>query len=96
VHQRVGAGRSAYGDTDWHMLAKERFASELADILYKHAHQDDFKSLVICASRPVIATLRDELHVSVKERVIAEIPKVLTGHPLDEAQEIIVGALAEI
>ena len=27
--------RSAVDDTDWHQLSKDRFASELADILYK-------------------------------------------------------------
>lgn len=94
VQQSAGEGRSAYSDTDWHELAKERFASELADLLYRHAHKDDFKALVVCASRPVLSTLRNELHVSVNERIIAEIPKVLTGHPVDETQKLIMSSLA--
>ena len=34
--------RSAFDDTDWHELEKERFAKDLADILYKLAHKGRF------------------------------------------------------
>src|SRR4051812_2288621 len=34
----VGAARSAMEEADWHHLAKERFAAELAEALYRHAH----------------------------------------------------------
>ena len=33
--------RSAVQDTDWHRIAKERFADEIADRLYKMAHRGD-------------------------------------------------------
>lgn len=41
--------RSAMDDTDWHELAKERFADELAEMLYKKVHAGAFERLVIVA-----------------------------------------------
>ncbi|NNE53171.1 MAG: host attachment protein, partial [Sulfitobacter sp.] len=44
-----GVQRSAVDDTDWHELQKERFAHDLADILYKHAHKGAYDSIVLVA-----------------------------------------------
>ncbi|MCK0150061.1 host attachment family protein [Marivita sp. S6314] len=87
--------RSAVDDTDWHQLEKERFASDIADDLYKSAHAGDFDHLIIAASRPVLSTLRKELHSEVTDRVILDIPKVLTNHGLDEIEKAIVREYAE-
>lgn len=81
--------RSAVEDTDWHQLEKERFASALADDLYKHAHKGHFDKLVIIASRVVLSQLRSEMHSEVSQKVILEVPKVLTNHPLDEIENIL-------
>ena len=43
--------RSAVQDTDWHQLAKDRFAGELAEILYRKAHQGAFDRIVLVARR---------------------------------------------
>lgn len=87
--------RSAVEDTDWHVLAKERFASDLADRLYKDAHEGCFDRLVIVASRTVLSSLRDELHSEVQDKIIHEVPKVLTNHPLDEIETILSRSLQE-
>lgn len=79
--------RSAVEDTDWHQLEKERFADELSDMLYKAAHAGSFEKLAILASRPALSELRKELHGEVQDRIILEIPKVLTNHPLDEIEK---------
>lgn len=84
-----GPHRSAVDDTDWHELEKERFAKDLADILYKHAHSGDFDKLVIVASRVVLSELRNELHQEVTDRIVLDVPKVLTNHPLDEIEKAI-------
>lgn len=78
--------RSAVDDTDWHILEKERFASDLAERLYKAAHKGAFDQLVIVASRIVLSKLRDEMHKEVTDRVIFETAKVLTNHPLDDIE----------
>jgi protein required for attachment to host cells len=87
--------RSAVQDTDWHELAKERFAADLADILYKKAHKGEFDRLVIVADPATLGSLRDELHMEVSDKVGAEVPKTLTNHPLDEIEKIVKSALED-
>jgi protein required for attachment to host cells len=79
--------RSALDDTDWHELAKERFAKDLADLLYEKAHKGEFKRLILVASPQVLGDLRQELHKEVADKVVAEIPKTLTNHPVDEIEK---------
>lgn len=88
--------RSAVDDTDWHELEKERFASDLADRLYKYAHKGTFEQIVLIASRVVLSRLREELHQEVQDRVVFEIPKVLTNHPVDEIEKHLARDLAEV
>ncbi|MCX7565028.1 host attachment family protein [Sulfitobacter sp. F26169L] len=86
---------SAVDDTDWHELAKERFAADLADILYKKAFRGDFKRLVIVADPGTLGVLRDELHMEVSDKIVGEVPKTLTNHPLDEVEKIVKESLKD-
>ncbi|SEL32216.1 host attachment protein [Roseovarius nanhaiticus] len=88
--------RSAFDDTDWHELAKERFASDLADRLYKQAHSGKFDRIVIVAAAKTLGALRGELHKEVQSKIIAEIDKDLTNHPLDKVEQMIKDELAEM
>lgn len=54
--------RSAVDDTDWHQLAKDRFAAELADILYKKVHAGAFDDIVLVAPPGTLGELRTQLH----------------------------------
>jgi protein required for attachment to host cells len=85
--------RSGFSETDWHQLEKERFAQELADRLYKHAHKGDFDRLVVVAPPKVLGDLRAKLHKAVSDRVIAEIPKTLTNHPVDQIEALVAAEL---
>lgn len=86
---------SAVDDTDWHALEKQRFASDLAERLYGYAHAGSFDQLAVIASREVLSQLRAELHEEVKDRLILEVPKVLTNHPVDEIEKQLARELAE-
>ncbi|WP_120502788.1 host attachment family protein [Sulfitobacter mediterraneus] len=86
--------RSAVADTDWHELAKDRFAHDLADILYKQVHKGRFSKLVIVAPPNTLGELRQELHQEVTQKVIGEVPKTLTNHPIDEIEKIVSTELA--
>lgn len=81
--------RSALDDTDWHELAKERFAKDLSDILYKEAHAGTFERLVIVAAPQVLGVLRSDMHKEVLERVVGEIPKTLTNHTIEDIEKIV-------
>ena len=88
------AHRSAVDDTDWHQLAKDRFAADLADILYQKAHKGEFDRLVLVAPPNTLGELRQEIHHEVASKVIGEISKTLTNHPIDEIESILVKELA--
>ncbi|MDW4499837.1 host attachment family protein [Sulfitobacter sp. D35] len=89
MHDGGPGQKSALSDTDWHALEKERFAHDLADMLYKMAHKGRFDRIVLVASSTVLGELRDKLHQEVTERVVGEIDKVLTNHPLDEIEKLV-------
>lgn len=81
--------RSALDDTDWHQLAKERFAQDLADILYAKAHAGAFDRIVLVAPPKTLGELRDGLHKEVRDKVVGELAKNLTNHPLDEVEALL-------
>ena len=85
----TGARRYAYEDTDWKQLGKDRFAKDLAEILYKRAHANKFDKLIIAADPSTLGNLRKELHKAVQEKVIAEIDKDLTNHDLDGIEQVL-------
>ena len=93
--QDTGVGqRSALADTDWHQLAKERFAADLADILYRKAHRGDFDRIVLACAPQVLGALRPDLHKEVSAKVVGEVPKLLTNHTLDKIEAILKDELA--
>jgi protein required for attachment to host cells len=87
--------RSAFDETDWHQLAKDRFAHDLADMLYKRAHRGEFDRIVLVAAPGVLGELRDQLHKEVTDRVVGEIPKTLTNHTIEDVEKIVKSDLAE-
>jgi len=83
----AGAPRSAVEQTDWHQQAEDRFAAEVAQVLYKKAHEHEFERLIVVAPPRMLGTLRSAFHKEVAQKVSAEIPKNLTSHlPKDIAR----------
>jgi protein required for attachment to host cells len=80
---------SAMEPTDWHELEKERFAKDLADILYAQAHKGRYDRLILIAGPNVLGEMRPHLHKEVLNRLLGEIPKTLTNHQLDEVEKIV-------
>ncbi|QPM89986.1 host attachment family protein [Pseudooceanicola algae] len=87
--------RSAMDDTDWHELAKERFADEMADILYRLAHRGAFDKIVLVAPPKTLGELRKSIHKEVADKVIGEVPKSLTNHPVPEIEKLLKAEMAE-
>lgn len=85
----VGAGRSAYEETDFHRLEESKFAAETANLLKVRALRNDFESLVIVAPPRTLGELRKHYHKEVEKRLTGEIAKDLTGHPVEEIEKII-------
>ena len=73
--------------TDWHQLAEDRFAREIADKLYDLAHRRTFQCLLIVAPPKVLGRLRKTMHKEVLDRIEAEIPKELATSSVRAIQQ---------
>lgn len=86
------AGRSAFSETDWHALEETRFAEDAAAMLKERALANAFASLVIVAPPTTLGDLRKHYHKEVSQRLVGEIAKDLTNHPVDQIEKIIADA----
>lgn len=82
----VGARRSSVEQADWHEIGEQRFARTVADTLEALARDRDIPGFVIAAPPRTLAELRRVLDASVKGRIIAEIDKDFTGHPVENIE----------
>lgn len=81
--------RSAYSDTDFHTLEETRFAADAAEMLKKRALANEFEKLLIVAPPTTLGELRKHYHKEVEQRLVGEIAKDLTNHPVDQIEKII-------
>ena len=72
--------------TDWHHLEESRFTARVAAALETLVRGRKVPALVIAAPPRTLADLRRDLHPDVKKRVVAEIDKDLTNHPVAEIE----------
>jgi protein required for attachment to host cells len=81
--------RTVVEKTDGHQLDETRFAKKLADQLYKTAHSQAFDNLIVVAPPRILGVLREAFHPEVRNRILAEIDKTLTQHPVPEIERIL-------
>ena len=79
--------RSGMQETDWHELEEHRFAQRVAAAMEKLVRERRIKALVVVAPPSTLAELRQSFHADVKSRIIAEIGKDLTKHPMAEIEK---------
>ncbi len=91
--KRAGTNqRSGMETTDWHELEEQRFAQRVAAAMEQLVRERNAKALVVAAPPRTLAELRQSFHADVKRRIIAEIDKDLTKHPVDEIEKHLVAA----
>ena len=90
--QSFGSSRSAVEQTDWHEIGQQRFARTIADAMEGLARDRDIPGFVIAAPPRTLAELRRLLDAHVKARIIAEIDKDLTGHPVEDIERRLTAA----
>ena len=88
----VGAGRSSVTQSDWHDLEEHRFATEVAAVLERIVRERRVEALVVVAPPRALADLRKAFHPDVKRKIIAEIDKDLTKHPVDRIEKHLASA----
>ena len=79
------ARRSKMGETDWHHLEEHRFVERVAAALEHLVRSRAVPALVIAAPPRTLADLR-RADADVKKRIVAEIGKDLTNHPVREIE----------
>ena len=80
------ARRGKMGETDWHHLEEHRFVERVARALEQVVRSRAVPALVIVAPPRTLADLRRAFHAEVKKRIVAEIGKDLTNHPVGEIE----------
>ena len=83
--------RSGMETTDWHDLEKHRFADRVAAVMERLVRARKMKDIIIVAPPRTLAELRHVFHADVKSRIVAEVDKDLTNHPVSEIEKHLVG-----
>lgn len=83
--------RSSVEQTDWHEIAEERFAASVASKLNTAALENRFEKLILVAPPSSLAALRKNLDAKATQRIVAEIDKDLTKHPVAEIARLLTG-----
>lgn len=65
------------------------FAKQLANELYRRAHQGDFAALVLIADPQTLGQLRPILHKEVLSRLVSEHGKTLTKASIADIQKLL-------
>ena len=84
-----GGPKSAMEQTDFHQQAEDRFAVDIAEVLYKKSHIQDFQHLIVVAPPRALGTMRNALRKEVAQKITAEIAKDLTSHPMSEIARLL-------
>jgi protein required for attachment to host cells len=79
-----GVSKGAIEQTDWHQQQEERFAAELAEMLYKLGHAGRYEELVVVAPPKMLGDLRANFHNEVSSAIVAEVPRDLTNYSVPE------------
>ncbi|MDD8022749.1 MAG: host attachment protein [Paracoccaceae bacterium] len=91
---REGGGVTGHGTAftqgDPERVAQVQFARVLVGFLGAHGGTG---SLVLVAPPQMLAALRAEIPAALSARVVAELDKTLTGHPLPEMARVLAAAL---
>jgi len=97
MHARGGGAqfapsRGSMDETDFHQLEEDRFAAQTAEMLRNRALSNDFETLIIVAPPRTLGELRKHYHQEVSARLVGELAKDLTGHPIPQIEETLLNS----
>lgn len=87
--------KSAMEEANWKAHAKSLFVQDVANLLNRKGLKGAFNRLVLVASPHVLGLLRRRLHSEVLAKVVAEVDKTLTNHPLHKVEQVLRQRLAK-
>ena len=83
--------RNSMEGTDWHQAAEDAFVRRAVDAFTALCDANDVREVVLVAPPRALATIRKIASRSLHDRVIGEIDKDLTKHPVHEIEKIVKG-----
>jgi protein required for attachment to host cells len=92
--QSMGYGRPAMDETDFHQQEEDRWVKDAAEELKRRALRNDFEALAVIAPPKALGTLRKELHKEVEKRIVLTLNKEMSGRPIPDIEELLVGEAA--
>lgn len=84
---RTGGG--ALPAADAHEIEEQRFAADTADELRRGVLTGEYARLVVMAPPKTLGQLRKNYHPEVEKRMLREIRKDVTGHPVGEIEKML-------
>lgn len=82
-------GGGSLQPADAHEVEEKRFAAETADELRRGVLTGEYARLVVMAPAKTLGQLRKNYHPEVEKRMLREIGKDVTGHPVGEIEKIL-------
>ena len=83
--------RTSMAQTDWHHLEEHRFVARVAAALENVVRTRNVPAILIAAPPKTLADLRRAFHADVKAKIVAEVGKDLTKHPVGEIETHLLG-----
>lgn len=87
-----GAAHGSMEEVDFHQQEEDRFAADTANLLKQRALANDFEALIIVAPPKTLGEMRKHYHKEVSQRLIGELDKDLTGHPVPDIEQALIAA----
>lgn len=87
-YARAGYGRDTHDNADPHQENEDRFVAQAADSLTKTI-SGQRGDVIVIAPPSALGVLRKNYNTEVKMRLIAEIPKDYTNHPVAEIARLV-------
>lgn len=92
IGQSAGySGRVAYEETDFHQQEEDLWIRDAAEDLRMRALTNDFDALALIVPPRALGVLRKQLHKEVEKRLVLTLNKEMSGRPIRDIEELLVG-----
>jgi protein required for attachment to host cells len=85
-------GQASVTEADYHQQTEDRFAIRAAEELNGRALRHEYDALIVVAPPRTLGELRSHYHKTVRNRLVAEIAKDLTGYSTDRIVQMLTNA----
>ena len=89
--QRMGDGRPAMGEADFHQQGEDRWIRDAAEEVNRRALTNDFDALAVVIPPKALGEFRKKLHKEAERRIVLTVNKEMTDRPIADIEGLLVG-----